>query len=666
MSFAELVEALPYFHALTAHGGVYIGEIRATASYGDLIGQRNKINAHGYDVVANRVSSCLGGQAGLDRFFAALAAMGMPCCLDAVFHHSSDQHEDRRRRPQDWDHVRLADGTEFDDTFFGYGWLERYLQELKVLLRLNSSVIDTALKHGCYLRLDHPDGLDDPLGLQNELAALGIRTWWEKILTQDWETLPDANNLLGDTGYRGLDLINRLMHCSDGVAEITQDWMRQCGERRSFEEIDRDCRRRVVYNNRPGDSPYADFRQPFRRAMEALNGDGHALTLEQLADGAASCPVYRPYTPDDGRPTSTQDLRVWQAMNLPEPIHEGVMAGRYPRFVRLLERILPATMAKGREDWAFYTHTAVLGLREVGSGLIPLTRQEFQDLTLRWVQQYPQSLWDTQTHDTKRCLRLRCGSAFNTRNHRQYLPVMGRLFRLAQKHNKDSLASQAVRFILDELLGVWPVDVEKGNDSRFLNYLCGAFRHGRTYTGWRPDELREEWELAMKRFVVAIYNDPDIEQVLVPYAVEMKNGGLYLALSQQLLTIFCSNKMVVYHGSEGPNVRRLMDPWNRESVDYGALLGMLKALKGGAPVTEDTLMMNLIWRGLHAKRDYAVNGTPVEFLDEAPAGVVAVRRGNLVAVASYDPSVAASLPGFNDNDDLLKGRYRGQKIFLIH
>ena len=77
-------------------------------------------------------------------------------------------------------------------------------------------------------------------------------------------------------------------------------------------------------------------------------------------------------------------------------------------------------------------------------------------------------------------------------------------------------------------------------------------------------------------------------------------------------------------------------------------------------------MMNLIWRGLHAKRDYAVNGTPVEFLDEAPAGVVAVRRGNLVAVASYDPSVAASLPGFNDNDDLLKGRYRGQKIFLIH
>lgn len=658
LSFGEMTEALPYFHDLTAGGGLYVGEVREAASYRDT-GQpdgRNRVNAHGYDVVADRVSDSLGGITQLEGLFGALDARNMPCILDGVFHHSSDQHEGRTETGrQNWDQVQLADGTTYEGNFFGYGWLPRYQQDTGVLLGMNRTLVDLAVKHGAMLRLDHPDGLDDPIAVQTELARLGLETWWEKILTKDWETIPNQPGLNGDTGYRGLDLINRLLHAGDGVAQITAAWQARTGERRTFDEVDRACRQRAA----------RDFTLQLRRAIEGLNGDGHMLSVDRLVQAVATSPVYRPYTVP-GREWTAQDGRIWDEMDLPDPIRQGVKAGRHPLFVRHLQATLPAIIAKGREDNAFYAFSAVLGLNEVGGSRHPLGRQQFHELATGWVGQFPHSLWDSQTHDCKRCLRLRCASAFNTHNAGRYLAVIDAILKLAEKHNRDgSLSPQAVWFIADEAMGVWPADVQLGQNSRFLNYLRSAFRQGRTYTGWRPGECSEEWESKMLAFAVAFCTDGDVEELLVPHVSELKRMGLELSLSQQLLTLMIGNKAVIYHGSEGAECRRLMDPWNREAVDYGALHTQLRNLQAGGEVTDGNRMMNLIWLTLAARRAHGGTDTMPEFLDVKP-GVVAVRRGKLVAVASHVPDVPARLPRFDSAEDLLGGNYRGQKLYRIH
>lgn len=659
LSFGELTAAVPYFHDLTAGGGLYVGEVREAASYRDT-GQpdgRNRHNAHGYDVVANRVSESLGGVTQLEGLFAALGGRNMACVLDTVLHHSSDQHEGRTEtgRRQNWDQVRLTDGTTFEGNFFGYGWLPRYQQDTGVLLGMNSVVIDVATKHGAMLRLDHPDGIDDPVGIHNELANRGLTSWWEKILTRDWESLPSLPGLNGDTGYRGLDLINRLLHARDGVAQITAAWQARTGEGRSFDEVDRACRTRAA----------RDFTLQLRRAVEGLNGDGHMLTVDRLVEAVATCPVYRPYT-WPGREPSAQDTRIWDEMDLPEPIRRGIKEGKHPLFVRHLQSVLPAVFAKGREDNAFYAFSAVLGLNEVGGSRLPLDRHQFHTLASGWVQQFPHSLWDSQTHDCKRCLRLRTASAFNTHHPDRYLAVIYRLLKLAERHNRDgSLSPQAIWFIADEAMGVWPTDVQLGQNSRFLNYLRSAFRQARSYTGWRPGECNEEWESKMLAFAVAFCTDGNVEELLVPHVSELKRMGLELALSQQMLTLMVGNKAVIYHGSEGAECRRLMDPWNREDVDYGALHSQLRDLQGGGDVTDDNRMMNLIWLTLAARRAHGGTSTMPEFLDVKP-GVVAVRRGNLIAVASHVPDVPARLPQFDSATDLLRGKYRMQKLYLVN
>src|SRR5262249_42713410 len=160
-------------------------EIRDAKSYRDPSKPdgRNRRNPHGYDVRGNCIAPTLGGPAGFDRFVRALKErrMGGRVLLEAVLHHSSDSHDRFQDHPEDWDHFSLGDGVDHVGNFFGYGWLPRYRQVLDVIMRVNSTVIDVAMQNDWPLRLDHPDGFDDPFGVQAELARLGLRTYWEKI-----------------------------------------------------------------------------------------------------------------------------------------------------------------------------------------------------------------------------------------------------------------------------------------------------------------------------------------------------------------------------------------------------------------------------------------------------------------------------------------------------
>ena len=236
------------------------------------------------------------------------------------------------------------------------------------------------------LRVDHIDGLRDPLAYLHRLEEAGSGVWAlvEKILARG-EELPRDWPVAGTTGYDWLNVAGGLFVRKEGAASLVAAFALFTGSEQSWEDLVHDCKLRVLDGSLATD--LTRVVECMARVCEAhrRHSDHTRRELREcLAEVIACFGVYRTYVVH-GAPPSRQDVAVVHRAALEAGLRRPELDGELLAFlcdVLLLElpgagpaevemamrfqQLTGPVMAKSAEDTAFYRYVPLLSLNEVG------------------------------------------------------------------------------------------------------------------------------------------------------------------------------------------------------------------------------------------------------------------------------------------------------------
>ena len=556
-------------------------------------------STHGYDVVdPTSISRELGGEEEFHALCREAREAGMGVILDIVPNHMAtdesnaywmhqrekffdlDPESGRHRRFFDIDHlagVRQEDPEVFAETH-----------------RLALQLVGDGIVDG--LRIDHPDGMADPTGYLERLAAGGARhVWVEKILghPQPPEQLRDWP-VEGTVGYEFLNDVQGLFVDGGARDALTSLWEEIAGDARPFAEY-------------AAEAKLEQARGPFQPECDRLRRVA-GRPVDGLEESLSALPVYRTYIRD--RRVGPEDAEVLRESGLewlPEMPDE---------FVTRFQQTTPPVMAKGVEDTAFYRYARLLALNDVGGdpGRFGVSVEEFHAANATRAERFPRNLLITQTHDTKRSgdVRARIGA----------LATMPEAWRGFAGRWMDAIEGPdpVERYLLlQTLVGAWPIDGD-----RLEAYMEKALRERKVTTNWiEPDERHEQ---AVKRACRALLEDERFVTDLETFCARVAAVGDRHALGQLLLKLTVPGVPDIYNGDELLALS-LVDPDNRRPVDWDARRRAMDAIRDGAAPTPETRKLWLIVKalGLRAERPEAFAGGYRP--RPAPDGVCAFTRG---------------------------------------
>lgn len=483
------------------------------------------------------------------------------------------------------------------------------------------------------IRVDHPDGLDDPEGYLERLADAtgGAYTLIEKIL-EHGEQLPSWWRTDGTTGYDALGEIDRVLIDPSGVDELTA----------------LDARLRAE-TGLPVAQDWADLIHDTKRAMAdgLLQSEVRRLVrdlpfgvvgaADAFAELLACFPVYRSYLP-----AGCEHLRhaVEEARrrrpDLASAIAElePLLADPALPVARRFQQTSGAIMAKGVEDTAFYRYTRLGTLTEVGGdpSVGSLSIQQFHASQQSRLAAWPCSMTTLSTHDTKRSEDVRARLAVLAELPERWGEVLDELRGIASTGHGplDNLLWQAA-------VGAWPIPSE-----RLLDYARKAAREAGESTGWQHPDAR--FEKGLEKIAEAA--NGAAKEVVEGFVAEVVGHGRSNSLSAKLLQLIAPGVPDVYQGSELWDLS-LVDPDNRRPVDFAQRERMLTDLDaavavGDLPAIDDTGAAKLLVtsRALRLRRDHPELFTvyrPETVAGSAATHAIAAGRGGVTAVATRLP-----------------------------
>jgi (1->4)-alpha-D-glucan 1-alpha-D-glucosylmutase len=257
-------------------------------------------------------------------------------------------------------------------------------------------------------------------------------------------------------------------------------------------------------------------------------------------------------------------------------------------FVMRWQQVTGPIMAKAFEDTLLYVYNPLISLNEVGGDPRPSTAVAYNfprfiaDRRKHW----PNSLNATTTHDTKRSEDVRARINVLSEVPGQWKQRLEHWSKLNAK-NKTQVAGQPVPdrneeiFLYQTLLGIWPTDGREDASlvERFQAYAIKATREAMVHTRWTlPNTTHEN---ALKKFSAAILKPAQKNAFLrdfIPFQQSIVYSGMVNGLSQTLLKIVSPGIPDFYQGSDLWDLR-LVDPDNRQPVDFALRTSILKALR---------------------------------------------------------------------------------------
>lgn len=485
------------------------------------------------------------------------------------------------------------------------------------------------------LRIDHIDGLRDPLAylnrLQGRLASAnhgGPPTGYvlvEKILARG-EYLPRDWPACGTTGYDYLNQSNGVFVNPEGGVHVKQVYADFIGRDQTFVVVLYQ-KKKLVMNTLLG----VEMRSLGRQLAELASQDLYARELSrgQLVDAlievTASLSVYRTYIRNMDisehamkyiREALQQARRRAPHLNSAcfDFLEETLLLQNLPHvlpdqrearlaFVMRWQQFTGPIVAKGMEDTALYVYHPLVSLNEVGGAPEPRdvrSREEFSRFLEERRQNWPHTLNTTTTHDTKRSEGVRARINVLSEMPDVWQHHLELWARLNTKH-KEEVDGRAVPdrneeyFLYQTLLGAWPQEGESCEElvERLQAYLVKATREAMVHTRWtRPNQLHEE---ALQKFVARILS-PAADDFLGdfrPLQREIAYYGMVNSLAQMLLKIVAPGVPDFYQGSELWDLR-LVDPDNRVPVDFERRVAMLKQLARDEASNSGALTKSLV------------------------------------------------------------------------
>lgn len=480
--------------------------------------------------------------------------------------------------------VRVEDPAVFDDT-------HRLILEL-----VHSGIVDG-------LRIDHIDGLADPLGyLQRLRQAAGPECYItvEKILAKG-EQLPADWPVSGTTGYEFIASLAEVL-----VDDNNLDLLQQVHDEALGGAIDRHTALREAKGLMVDRNFEGEFTTLLRLATELAERNSMAVESDALRHALRELllafPVYRTYGTAEGLTAGDITLlnRVVDQVNAREDKPDAraleviiaILTGNLhgssldtaSLFRTRFQQLTGPLMAKSVEDTLFFRHNLDLALNEVGADPTPrafsLSRFH-QEMRIRLARQ-PDALLGTSTHDTKRGEDARARLYTLTEAPQLWAENLARWRQMNQTQVRflnDGTAPNAADtwMIYQALAGVWPATLLpddtaglKELETRFLAFMEKALREAKQRTDWI--DSNESYESVVLNYAQQLFAADnslflnDFHTALQPFI----RAGLVNSLSQTVIKLTAPGVPDIYQGSEALNFS-LVDPDNRREPDFAVL-----------------------------------------------------------------------------------------------
>jgi (1->4)-alpha-D-glucan 1-alpha-D-glucosylmutase len=490
------------------------------------------------------------------------------------------------------------------------------------------------------LRIDHVDGLRDPLGYLRRLrrAAPGAYIVVEKILAPD-EELPAAFEVHGTTGYEFIAIADGLCIDPDSEPAMTALYHAFSGETQTYPDVVRTCKLEIMQTELA-----PDLERLTALLVEICEADRkhRDRTRRELSDAirevAAAFRVYRTYTSPES-PAAEADRREVQlaidesARRRPDIdpgllslIHDLLVTQPatylHAEFTARFQQFTPAVMAKGVEDTAFYRYHRLVPLNEVGGdpGLFGRPLQRFHDWCGRIAATRPATMLTLTTHDTKRSADVRARLDVLSEIPGEWEAAVRRWAEHNDRYRTQGYPDRNLEYLIYQtLVGGWPLSAE-----RLTQFLQKAAREAKVHTSWvDPVPAYEE---AVANFAASISGDAEFTSDLESFLGrnQLVARGRANSLAQTALLLACPGVPDLYQGSEAWNLA-LVDPDNRTLVDYVTYQNLL------------TEVGRLDAAGVQARAD---DGAPKMWLIERVLRERA-RRPDLFSSGRYTPVFAS-------------------------
>ena len=467
--------------------------------------------------------------------------------------------------------------------------------------------------HG--LRLDHIDGLYDPLQYTRRLQTLirqatGRRhddfyVVIEKIM-EDGEELPPFTGVAGTTGYEWLNLISRVLLHEPGRVSLDAYWRDMAPTLGRFDAVLEDSKRSVL--NTILASEFNVLAQLLARIAA-----GHFSSRDYAPDRLREAlelyvlefPVYRTYVTPRSCADRDRDVidraiakarRRWQGTDtdifdfLRSTLTTDLGRSGLPysrtrvrQFALKLQQFTGPMMAKSLEDTAIYRYQSLIGLNEVGGyPTVPgLSVDEFHRRVASRTEHFAHGLTATATHDTKRGedARARILSLAEIPALWEAQVARWRAWNARFVSGPDDGRSPSAGheyMLYQTLIGAWP-HAPIGDDfiRRIEDYAVKAAREGKLETSWISPN--EEYELRLRSFVQRILSRDQSAEFLESFDAFARRTtllGALNSLSQLVLKATIPGVPDFYQGTELWDLS-LVDPDNRRPVDLDARRALL-------------------------------------------------------------------------------------------
>jgi (1->4)-alpha-D-glucan 1-alpha-D-glucosylmutase len=539
------------------------------------------------------------------------------------------------------------------------------------------------------LRVDHVDGLLDPLGYLERLrgeverrasakdGGASFPILVEKILTPG-EKLRRSWPVQGTTGYEYLNDLEDVFLHRDGYAAIERGYrsLRRLTSG-DFADVAHAGKVKILEG-----ALRADVERLARRLQPLANDQ--TREAKALANGIvqfiAALPVYRTYVDGRSPAPDPDDVAVLEravqvaserasgerntVVDLIRDIVVDASSEARLGFVQRLQQTSGPATAKGVEDTALYMYVPLASRNEVGGAPDrPLDDAvgRFHRANAERACSWPSALTCTNTHDTKRSADLRARLDVLSECAPEWQRSTARWRRLNQRHRstvKGRLApdTNTEYLLYQTLIGIWPTPrpgrrVDDMPDRAWLEsarerleqYMLKAVKEAKTRTSWtEPDEA---YETALKQFIAAILAGTDESPFLsdvARFVGHIATAGHWNALARLLVHATSPGVPDTYQGDE-IWFFALVDPDNRRPVDYGRRDQLLSAVASpgamrGLHPSDERLKLGMVQRLLNIRRDHAAlfaggRYTPLEVRGTHADHVVAFARSTDAAHA---------------------------------
>ena len=445
------------------------------------------------------------------------------------------------------------------------------------------------------LRIDHPDGLRDPLDYFKRLRHLCPQAWIvaEKIL-EPGERLRADWPIQGTTGYDFLNLTGGLFVEPANEAAFNHIYCEFLGVEQlvEFESLVHECKQTILTESLQSElnrlsNLFIDICERHRRHRDYTRHDLH----EALLATAQFFPVYRSYaTSADDRLSAEDKVYIQQAIAYALEHREDLDAELFHFLERILlrkitgkletelalrfQQLTGPAMAKGVEDTAFYRFNRMLCLNEVGGNpaAFGVKVSDFHEACRLTQAQWPLTMLASTTHDTKRSEDVRARLAAISEFPESWATAVKDWSRLSQQYRSELGPDRNTEYLIYQtLVGAWPISQE-----RMHTYMQKAMREAKEHSSWT--QQNESYENAVQEFVAALLQDPIFCQSLSAFVDQIKMAGYKNALALTLIKLTAPGIPDIYQGTELWDFS-LVDPDNRRPVEFSLRQQLIKTMQ---------------------------------------------------------------------------------------